>query len=129
MPDSRNRYRASKLAHSVSAFLNAFGLKTEVRLPGPHKRLTEVFAAEPDLAALERSTLVGLQNFSVSTRADTHLDLSGALNAAEQNAAPGKIGVVVQQRRSPAPANTFFVVLSLESFAKVARIIEGVDHD
>lgn len=125
MPDSRNRYRASRFAAVVSAYLTAWGLNATIRMPGPHKRLSETFAAEPE--PIETSTLVGLQRFSVSTRADNQLDLSGALNAAERAAAPDRFGVCIQHRRSPALANEHYAVMSLETFAKVARIVEGLE--
>jgi hypothetical protein len=89
--------------------------------------LSEVFAAEPDPANRETSTLVGLEKFSISTRSDYALDLSGALGQAERASAPGKIPVVVQFRRSPSQAGDQAVILTLREFVKIARIVEGLE--
>lgn len=129
--DRGHRHRARKFAEQVTWFLNGMGLPVTSREDSAATRikLSEAVLDEDwKPQADDGGTIVGLQHWSITTKADFSHDWSGNLNLAERRKGSKDWAAVVGYRRSPALAGEQWVMISLETFAQVLRVTEGLDE-
>lgn len=124
------KHRASKFRQSIAFYFAGFGLPVVNRddVPVEPIKISEALG-DADWTPPhdgDAGSLLGLANWSLTTKSDQRHDWSGNLREAERRKGRKRWAAVIGYRRSPARASDQYAMVSLQTLAEVIRVTEGL---